>query len=120
MTQAFYEGFPWKIHRNRTGWPRWWQRGYEAWLVITGQYTFWHAWHDGKHLGARQEYERIIVNGGDLMLVIDSAIYATTSHVMDGSEPTHPLMSGFRRRAWERYRADREALSLSPQNSEAS
>lgn len=106
--------FPWKVHRNWRGWPCWWQRGYEAWLVITGRYTFWHAWHDGKHRGSSDEYNRVIVNGGDLGPVIDAAIYATTSHVLNGSEPAHPLMSGFRRRAWLRYEADRAALCSLP------
>lgn len=56
--------FPWIIHRNHRGWPRWYQRWLEAWLVLTRRYTLWHAYHDGKHAGARDEYHRTVVMGG--------------------------------------------------------
>lgn len=61
--------FKWRIHRNGKGSPRWWQRFYEAWLVITGKYTFWHAWQDGKHAGAMSEYSRML-RGGDFEAVM--------------------------------------------------
>lgn len=74
MTQAFYDGFPWTIHRNKRGWPRWWQRWYEAWLVVTGRYTFWHAYDQGRHNGSADEYRRIVINGGDLTPLLCAAV----------------------------------------------
>lgn len=111
MTQAFYEGFPWTIHRNHGGWPRWWQRGYEAWLVVTGRYTFWHAWHDGKHRGSADEYQRIIGNGGDLRPILDAAIYETFREAVNG-EPSVDFTCDVRRKAWQRYERTRSAESL--------
>lgn len=111
MTQATYESpFPWKIHRNKRGWPRWWQRWYEAWLVLTGRYTFWHAWHEGKHRGSMDEYRRVIINGGDTVPMIDAAIYATSSRILN-CEPTSEKMGEFRRAARERYERDYLALA---------
>lgn len=104
MIQAFYDGFPWKIHRNHRGWPRWWQRFHEAWLVLSGRYTFWHAWHDGKHEGSRSEYQRIIGNGGDLVPVIDAAIYATANEILNGQEPQVEVLRDLRKKAWERFK----------------
>lgn len=52
----------WTIHRNRRGWPRWYQRWLEAWWIITGKWSLHRAWQDGKDLGGRMEYERLITN----------------------------------------------------------
>lgn len=100
MSQAFYDGFPWKIHRNKRGWPRWWQRWYEAWLVITGKYTFWHAWDHGKHIGAAMEYDRVVRNGGDLMPLLDAAI-----NELCPEEMTVETFRERRRDIWARYKA---------------
>lgn len=108
--QAFHTGLPWKIHRNSRGWPRWWQRWHEAWLVVTGRYTFWHAYDQGKHDGATNEYMRVVINGGDLVPVLDAAIYATCARISH-CEPQAELMCDFRRSAWERYESDRAALA---------
>lgn len=111
MTQANYESpFPWKIHCDSRGWPRWWQRWYEAWLVVTGQYSFWHAWDSGKITGATDEYRRVVINGGDLVPVVDAAIYSTCREVI-GCEPTAEKMQGLRRLARERYERDNAALA---------
>jgi len=118
MTQAFYDGFPWTIHRNRSGWPRWWQRWYEAWLVVTGRYTFWHAWHDGKHAGSRLEYERVVINGGDLVPLLCAAV-----DTLCPGDMTEQRAAEKRAAIWASYRARRkspfaETSSLSPPNSE--
>lgn len=104
--------FPWKIYRNRSGSPHWWQPLYEAWLVISGRYTFWHAWHDGKHRGAMDEYHRVVINGGDLVPVVDAAIYSTCAAVMSGQEPTAEKMQELRRAARLRYERDRQATAI--------
>ena len=36
-----------KIHRNRRGWPRWYQRYLEAWWIIRGTWSLHRAWQDG-------------------------------------------------------------------------
>lgn len=100
MTQATYESpFPWKIHRDSRGWPRWWQRWYEAWLVVTGKYTFWHAWDNGKITGSMWEYERIVRNGGDLGPLLDAAIDELVGTVAE------PARGEMRREIWSRYKA---------------
>lgn len=56
---------PWRIHRNPRNWNvRWYQRWIEAWWAVTGRYTLWHAYHDGKHEGMMAEYHRTVVMGG--------------------------------------------------------
>lgn len=103
MTQSSKAGFPWKIYRDARGWPRWWQRGYEAFLVLTGRYTFWHAWDQGRHSGSRDEYRRIVINGGDLIPVLDAAIYATASEILSGQKPQADVLRALRAKAWQRY-----------------
>lgn len=102
--------FQWHIHRGAFGKPKWWQRWYEAWLVVTGRYTFWHAYDHGKHQGQIEEYRRIVVNGGDLVPVLDAAIYAICAKTMNGAEPIAALMNEYRRAIWERYERDRSAV----------
>lgn len=96
--------FPWTIHRTRRGWPAWWQRFYEAGLILSGRYTFWHAWHDGKHDGSRDEYQRIVCNGGDLTPVLDATIRAVCTD-LNVTVTTAEKMGELRRAAWVRYRA---------------
>jgi hypothetical protein len=102
---------PWKIHRNKRGWPIWYQRLVEAWWILTGRWSLHSAWQNGKDHGSAREFQRIIVNGGDLGPLIDSTIYATTSAVLNGSEPSAGLMNDLRRRAWQRYEKDRRGLA---------
>jgi hypothetical protein len=54
----------WTIHRNRRGWPCWYQRWLEAWWIVTGRWSLHQAWQDGLDLGARREYQRTVINGG--------------------------------------------------------
>ena len=56
----------WKIHRSWTGWPCWHQRYLEAWWIIRGTWSLHRAWQDGLDYGSRKEYDRIIVNMGDI------------------------------------------------------
>jgi hypothetical protein len=53
-----------KIHRNRRGWPRWYQRYLEAWWIICGAWSLHRAWQDGVFHGSAMEHERIVINGG--------------------------------------------------------
>lgn len=94
---------PWKIYRDGRGWPRWWQRWYEAWLVLSGRYSFFHAFDDGKHCGAAGEYQRIVINGGDLVPLIDAAIYATAVEILEGQEPQAGTLEAIRPKVWQRY-----------------
>jgi hypothetical protein len=108
MSQTTYENpYPWKIHRDGRGRMRWWQRWYEAWLVLTGSYTFWHAWDHGKSRGAMQEYDRVVNNGGDLVPLIEAAIDELCGD-LSGSE--RRLKS---RDVWARYKARRSHLRFS-------
>lgn len=104
--QTENSSFPWKIYRDSRGWPRWWQRWYEAWLVVSGRYSFWHAYDQGKNRGAMDEYRRVVVNGGDLVPVVDAAIYATCAAITGGSEPMADKMQELRRAARVRYERD--------------
>lgn len=50
------------IHRNRRGSPRWYQPAFEAWLVLTGQWSLHKAWQRGFDAGHLDEYRRLITN----------------------------------------------------------
>ena len=111
--QAFYSGFPWTIHRNKSGWPRWWQRFYEAWLVVTGKYSFWHAWDHGQHVGAMNEYRRIVIHGGDLGPLLNAAVEALCPGDMSEAKQREK-----RRAIWMRYESGRnDVLAETPQSS---
>lgn len=56
----------WKIHRNKTGWPTWYQKYLEAWWIIRGKWSLHRAWQDGFDDGHKDEWERVIVNMGDI------------------------------------------------------
>lgn len=113
MSQATFESpYPWKIHRDGLGRVRWWQRWYEAWLVLTGSYTFWHAWDHGRHRGGMDEYQRVVVNGGDLVPLIEAAI-----------DELRPELSVDERRlrsrdVWARYQRRRAPLPPQVQGSD--
>lgn len=51
------EGHP--VERRR------FQRLYEMWLVLTNQCSLHAAWQHGADYGRQQEYQRVVVNGGD-------------------------------------------------------
>lgn len=59
MTQA-HEPDPrrWVTHRNRSGWPCWYQRWLEAWWIVIGKWSLHRAWQDGLDHGAKMEYQR--------------------------------------------------------------
>lgn len=52
-----------RIHRNKRGWPRWYQRWLEAWWIMTGKWSLHRAWQDGLDHGTDMEYRRLITNG---------------------------------------------------------
>ena len=52
----------WKTFRNRRGTPRWYQRFYEAWLIVIGSQSLHRAWQNGCNYGSRIEYRRLITN----------------------------------------------------------
>lgn len=58
-----------RIYRNSRGWPVWWQRFAEAWWILTGQWSLHRAWQEGSFQGHSQEYQRIVVNGGELTAI---------------------------------------------------
>jgi hypothetical protein len=92
------------------GWPRKHSRLRAAWWALTGRWTLGHAYDAGRNDGCMAEYNRIIRNGGDLTPVLDAAIYATCSEVLNGSEPQADVLQSLRRKAWQRFEADRKAL----------
>lgn len=62
-------GIPYKLYRNRTGWPTWYQRWLEAWWIITRKWSFHRIWQEGMWEGSKQEYMRIVINHGEGMLI---------------------------------------------------
>ena len=57
------------------------------------------------------EYKRIIGAGGDLLPILDAAIYSTCGAVLNGSEPMAENMGELRQKAWERYKRDSAPLN---------
>lgn len=55
---------PWKIHRDKKGKPRWFQRWLEAYWVVTGKWSLHRAWQRGCEYGTACEYRRTVINGG--------------------------------------------------------
>ena len=55
-----------KIYRNRQGWPTWYQRWFEAWWILTGEWSLHRAWQDGLTHGQHCEWRRVIINLGDI------------------------------------------------------
>lgn len=105
MTQQEFDS------RHPGGWPRKHSRLREAWWVLTGQHSLHMAWQAGLHEGSRSEYQRVVVNGGDLMPVMNATICATVAEIMDGQEPQGDTMDAIRRKAWQRYESERRILS---------
>lgn len=54
----------WTIYRGRRGQPRWFQRWYEAWLIVRGAHSLHRAYQIGLDHGTRCEYYRTVVMGG--------------------------------------------------------
>ena len=52
----------WKMFRGRRGALRWYQRAYEAVLVLIGRHSLHRAWQLGLDQGASDEYRRLITN----------------------------------------------------------
>lgn len=109
---------PFTIYRNRRGSPRWYQRWIEAWWVVTGKWSLHRAWQAGKDLGGMHEWQRIIINGGDLGPVFDSAIYVTSADALNGAEPAAEKLRELRRKAWEHFRKWRIVPVAAAQGSE--
>lgn len=63
----------WKIFRNRRGTPRWYQRLYEAALIVTGKHSLHRAWQLGLDSGSASEYRRLITNRAYLAEVAHGA-----------------------------------------------
>ena len=57
---------PFKIYRNKKGWPKWYQPLVEAYWIITGKWSLHKAWQYGLDKGRDMEYERIIKNMGEI------------------------------------------------------
>jgi hypothetical protein len=96
---------PWTIHRNRRGWPRWYQRWVEAWWVVTGKWSLHRAWQAGKDLGAREEYQRVVVNGGDLGPITRKVVdIAWGVALEDGSVPSSKIGNSIIALAWSNLR----------------
>lgn len=96
----------WTIHRNRRGWPRWYQRWLEAWWILTGRWSLHSAWQDGITHGSRMEYERIIINGGSLVPLSRKIVDLTWGRAMeDGSVPSSKISFEIIARAWNELRA---------------
>ena len=59
------------------GWPRKHSKLREMWWTLTGKWSLHRAWQAGHDHGSRMEYQRIIINGGDTIPIIDAAARAT-------------------------------------------
>ena len=53
---------PFKIYRNRRGWPVWYQPILEAFWILTGRLSLHQAWQAGLDEGHCAEYHRLITN----------------------------------------------------------
>lgn len=53
----------WKMFRGRRGSLRWYQRAYEAALILVGRHSLHRAWQLGLDQGAADECRRLITNG---------------------------------------------------------
>lgn len=99
---------PFKIHRNRSGWIRWYQRWLEAWWAITGQWSLHRAWQAGTEYGRRQEYQRVVMNGGDLGDIMRKVVDLTWNHVTESTEvPSTKLANEIIARSWRELRNER-------------
>ena len=57
---------PFKIYRNKTGWPKWYQPLVECYWILTGKWSLHKAWQKGLDRGRKQEHIRIIENMGEI------------------------------------------------------
>lgn len=57
---------PFKIYRDKQGWPMWYQKYVEAYWIITGKWSLHKAWQRGLDQGRIEEYIRIIVRKGEI------------------------------------------------------
>lgn len=98
---------PFVIRRNRMGWPRWYQRWLEAWWIVTGQWSLSRAWQEGTSYGAREEYKRVVKNGGDLMPIMRKVVDVTWGEALeDGSVPSTKIADRLIATAWQHQRAE--------------
>lgn len=95
----------WTIHRNRRGWPCWYQRWLEAWWVLTGEWSLHRAWQGGVAYGAMTEYTRIVQNGGDLYPIMREVVDVTWGRALeDGSVPSSKIVTELVATAWRQQR----------------
>lgn len=52
-----------RIYRDRSGTPRWFQRFVEAWWIVTGRWSLHRAWQNGLDYGSMQEWRRMRAGG---------------------------------------------------------
>lgn len=98
--QASAPARPWPMYRTRNGAPRWFQRWLEAFWIVTGKWSLHRAWQHGLDDGSRNEFRRVVINGGDLMPIMNATIYATRAAMPGGARPTDEEMCDLRRKAW--------------------
>lgn len=110
---------PYRLHRNGYGSPRWYQRWLEAWWILTGEWSLHRAWQAGQDLGRIQEYRRVVINGGDLIPIIDCAILAALASTPNGSLPSDETFRQLRAATWDRYRRRPSTFGKSPDFSSA-
>lgn len=54
------------IHRDKRGWPKWYQKFIEAFSILTGRWSLHRAWQNGFDDGVKHEYVRVIQNMGEI------------------------------------------------------
>jgi hypothetical protein len=52
----------WRMFRGKRGYFRWYQRLYEAGLILLGKHSLHRAWQLGLDQGSQNEYQRLITN----------------------------------------------------------
>jgi len=92
---------PWLFTSNR-----FLQRLYEIFLVATGRYSLHRAWQLGFDQGHRDEYNRIINNGGDLIPVLDAAIKTAWEDASAEQKIGDEKLRVLRAMAWTRFRQE--------------
>jgi hypothetical protein len=60
--EAKMDNRDWTIFRGKNGNPKWFQRPYEAWLILSGRHSLHRAWQLGLDIGTAMEYRRLITN----------------------------------------------------------
>lgn len=92
------------------GWPRarrydtLWRRVCEAWWILTDRQSLHRAWQCGFDEGHRDEYRRIVINGGDLHPIMLRAVSVAYKHALQ--DDLHPdVANHLIAAAWKEHRA---------------